>query len=308
MSAANSSTQPQVKDTTTCVDGLALGYRRWTPPGQTPTNPPFLLIHGLASASRIWDLVAPELLKLTGAEAVALDQRGHGRSDKPDSGYSNDRIVADDYAVASELKLAKPLVVGHSWGATIALSYAATHIQEVSGVVLVDGGMGNMRGRPGMEDWEIVSKRLAPPEFVGTPREQFLDFYRRGPLGAIWNDELAEIALNIVELREDDTVAPRLSRANHMQILRALWETDNMALARQVSCPVLMISAQSSPTDDWALSKREGAAQMQAALTLSPKIEFVEMADTIHDIPLQRPALLAQMIVRFGRESGIIAA
>ena len=298
--------QPRLEDGLAEIDGLKLAYRHWTPTDQPATKPPFLLIHGLASAARIWDIVAPELVNLTGAEVVALDQRGHGRSDKPDTGYSNDQIVADDYGLATGLGLVKPFVVGHSWGATIALAYAATHAEAVSGLVLVDGGLGNMREQPGMEDWEPVSKRLAPPEFAGTPREQFLGFYQRGPLGAIWSPELAEIALNIVQLRADDTVAPRLSRANHMQILRALWESDNVALARQISCPVLMISADSNPKDGWAVSKRQGAAQLQAALAASTqKVEFVAMADTIHDIPLQRPALLAQTMVRFGREAGI---
>jgi len=283
-----------------------MSYRHWRrATNSAAQNPPFLLIHGLASASRIWDLVAVELLKSGGSDLIALDQRGHGQSDKPDNGYSNDQIVADDYALANLLKLEKPVVVGHSWGATIALAYAAKHPEAVSGLVLVDGGMGNMRSRPDLNDWEIVAKRLAPPEFAGTPRETFLDFYRRGPLGAIWNETLADIVLNIVQVRTDNTVAPRLSRANHLQILRALWESDNIELARQVSCPMLMISAEADPSDDWAKAKREGAAQMQAAARVA-QVEFVAMPDTIHDIPLQRPAALAQKIVEFGKAVGFL--
>ena len=44
--------------------------------------PPILLLHGLASAARIWDFVAP-LLAEHGYVVTALDQRGHGESEKP---------------------------------------------------------------------------------------------------------------------------------------------------------------------------------------------------------------------------------
>src|SRR5512138_1851024 len=62
-------------------DGVRLHVLRWAggPNGA-------LLIHGLASSARIWDLVAPRLGRL-GIEPVAYDQRGHGRSTKPSSGY-----------------------------------------------------------------------------------------------------------------------------------------------------------------------------------------------------------------------------
>jgi pimeloyl-ACP methyl ester carboxylesterase len=306
---------PQVDGFVEVGSNLKLSYRQWNNPDPTPAgNPPFLLIHGLASARRIWDLVAPELVTQGKVAVVALDQRGHGLSDKPDTGYSTDQVVADDLALATALNLAKPIVVGHSWGATIALAYAASHPEAVSGLVLVDGGMGNMKERL---SWEEAEKNLAPPEFAGTPKDVFLDFYRKGRQAVyfepVWNPQFEDIVLNIVQVREDDTVAPRLIRSNHMQILRSLWETDNLELAKQLKCPVLMVSAESTavPGDErgaeWTRLKREGATQMQTALAGSTKVEFVAMADTIHDIPLQRPVALAKLMLRFFQEAGILS-
>ncbi len=274
---------------------------------------PFFLLHGLASSLRIWDKVAAELIKLTNAPYVeALDQRGHGLSQKPDTGYTTEQIVEDDFdfASASDLLRDRHIIVGHSWGATIALAYAGTYPDKVAGLVLVDGGLGNMKDRPGFEDWERVAKELAPPDYAGTPREVFLDYYRKNPLlNSVWDAQLEDMILNIVELRDDDTVGPRLSRANHMQILRSLWETDNYALAEKVSCPVLMISAETNPSPDfvpenekeatWLKAKRDGAQKLKNALVNSPRAEFVIMSNTIHDIPLQRPAELAKLIFDF---------
>ena len=61
-------------------DGVRLSVREW--PGE---GAGVLLLHGLASTSRIWDLVAPRLSP--GLRPVAYDQRGHGMSGKPSSGY-----------------------------------------------------------------------------------------------------------------------------------------------------------------------------------------------------------------------------
>jgi pimeloyl-ACP methyl ester carboxylesterase len=304
------------QDTVYLPDGLRMNYCDWISESSQPKiNTAIFLLHGLASGLRIWDKVAVELAKFTGPPVVALDQRGHGLSDKPSTGYTTAQITEDDREFVRwfELDYYKPIIVGHSWGATIALSYAATYPDEVAGVILVDGGLGNMRNRPGYDDWEKVAKDLAPPEFAGTPRDTFLDFYRKGSQGQflapVWDAQLEDMILNIVELREDGTVAPRLSRANHMQILHSMWETDNLALAEKVRCPVLMISAEPTPSPDilpqdarqagWLQAKRSGAQQLKAALVHSPKTEFIIMSNTIHDIPLQRPVELARKIVEF---------
>src|SRR5205823_10946826 len=68
--------------------GLRFHYRDWGGRGR-----PLVLLHGLASTARIWDLVAP--LLAARYRVVALNQRGHGESDKPDDGYDFATITGD---------------------------------------------------------------------------------------------------------------------------------------------------------------------------------------------------------------------
>src|SRR5688572_12043080 len=78
-------------------DGLTLRVREWPGDGS-----PVLLAHGLASNSRIWDDVAGRLAERH--HVVALDQRGHGESDRPtDADFGFPRMVADLRAVADAL-------------------------------------------------------------------------------------------------------------------------------------------------------------------------------------------------------------
>src|SRR5262249_8634210 len=55
---------------------------------------PFVLVHGLASNARLWDGVA-EHLHAAGHTVVVIDQRGHGLSDAPESGYDLETAVGD---------------------------------------------------------------------------------------------------------------------------------------------------------------------------------------------------------------------
>ncbi len=70
--------------------------------------------------------------------AVLFDQRGAGRSTPAGSREANTtaHLIADIEAIRTHLGLEKWLVVGGSWGATLALAYAEAHPDRVSGIVL----------------------------------------------------------------------------------------------------------------------------------------------------------------------------
>jgi pimeloyl-ACP methyl ester carboxylesterase len=277
------------------ANGIQLHYRLWSPAEPSPSLPPILLLHGLASATRIWDLVAP-LLAERGYVVTALDQRGHGESEKPSTGYDFATIVADDAAAVQALGIQHPVIVGHSWGAAVALQYAAMYSNRASALVLVDGATNQLSLRTGWSRDQAMQD-LAPPRFAGTPREVFLSRIRSGVLDELWTWQLEDVILHIVQLRDDDTVAPRLDFDNHLQIIGAMWDQPTFDLYRQVMCPITLIVAEQETSDPsreaFLRMRREGIARIQA---LRPDVHIVLMPNTIHDIPLQRPARLAEEI------------
>lgn len=278
------------------ANGLRLHYRRWLPLEEGRELPPIVLLHGLASASHIWNLVAP-LLAEHGYSVTALDQRGHGESDKPASGYDYETIVADDVDAIEALQIVKPALVGHSWGASVALQYAVTYPERVFSLTLVDGATNQLSQRPGWTREQALID-LAPPRFAGTPRETFLSYFKSGPLGQEWSPELEDSVLHIVQVRDDDTVAPRLDFENHLQIIRAMWDQPTFELYARVQCALKLIVAQQQAASEeqrvfFAL-RSAGIERIQSVL---PSVQVVRMPDTIHDIPLQRPRELAQEIM-----------
>jgi pimeloyl-ACP methyl ester carboxylesterase len=72
--------------------------------------------------------------------SIALSLRGRGRSSSPTAGYSFEDHVSDVNAVVTQLRLKRPIIVGHSVGAVIALRAASllVEMQNLGGVVLID--------------------------------------------------------------------------------------------------------------------------------------------------------------------------
>jgi pimeloyl-ACP methyl ester carboxylesterase len=100
---------------------------------------PVVLIHGWMGDSSMWGRDRSGNTKLQGADgfqAIALDCRGHGKSDKPhDPTQYGPEMAADVVRLLDHLKLEKAHLVGYSSGAFIAGKVAATHPERVLSVV-----------------------------------------------------------------------------------------------------------------------------------------------------------------------------
>jgi pimeloyl-ACP methyl ester carboxylesterase len=270
------------------TDGLRLHYRDWGGSGR-----PVVLLHGLASTCHIWDLVAP----LLGDDfaVVALDQRGHGESDRPDRGYDFATVGDDLHGLIGALGLERPVIVGHSWGGDVAMEYAVAHPDVPGGLALVDGGMIEVSNRPGMT-LAKAKEELAPPKFVGTTAEDLIERARSWDNGLSMNPQLEGILLANFDVLEDKTIRARLSRENHMRIIEALWEHRPSLLCPQVQSPVLLMPARRQANDPPAARRFRREEAVATAAELLPRSKTVWLEDSIHDVPLQRPQLVADVI------------
>jgi pimeloyl-[acyl-carrier protein] methyl ester esterase len=102
---------------------------------QFGAGPPVVLVPGGAMTHRVWDHQVGALRHRY--RSLAVDLRGSGASDKPPSGYSVDLFAADLAALVEELRLGRPVVVGHGLGSHVALRLAASQPGLVAGLALV---------------------------------------------------------------------------------------------------------------------------------------------------------------------------
>ncbi|MET0832393.1 MAG: alpha/beta hydrolase [Actinomycetota bacterium] len=271
-------------------DGVRLHVRDWSGSGQA-----VVLLHGLASNARIWDGVASRLAG-AGLRVVALDQRGHGASEQPGSGYDFATLGRDLSAALAALGIERPVLAGHSWGANVALQFAADRPGALAGLALVDGAL------LGVAEWagptlDEARRRLAPPRFA-VPLTDWLAragrFDAGGSGGQPWVRDYLRAGVDV----DDQGVArSRFQFDNHMQVVDALYGQRPPDLYPLVDCPVLLCPAADPAADaTHAQAKRDAAVR---ATGLLPSATLTWFEDTMHDIPLQRPAELAAELARF---------
>jgi pimeloyl-ACP methyl ester carboxylesterase len=230
---------------------------------------PVVLIHGLGLGQRSWGRVAPRLSS-EGLRVVSYDQRGHGGSDAADD-YSPVAFEEDLAAVLEGLQLEKEMLVGHSLGAMTALVYEASH-KSCTGVVCVEGGL--PLELPSA-DWESMEAEMQRP------------LLRL----AVWAMKVTRLGtkLSFDELRR--------VVEEHDEVRKSELE----GVYRCITCPVLMVMvAQADPTPQGEEICAAVCAGVRDLQHTHPRVK-VEWLPCGHNIPLERPAELAELIAGFAR-------
>ena len=137
---------------------------------------------------------------------------------------------------------------------------------------------------------------MAPPIFTGFTAEMMR---ARVIEGARFGPNPSETVINAVlanfRILEDGTIQSNLRRENHLRIIDALWDHKPSQLYPTLRCPVLMLPARQSTPD--AMDRRfRREESMARAASLIPTSKTVWLEDSIHDVPLQRPELVANTI------------
>ncbi len=155
------------------LDGLRLHYQ------QRGQGEDAVLLHAVAGNMSIWlfanlmDELAKEF------RVTAYDMRGHGASDVPDSGYTSADMAEDLHNLHAALKLGPALLVGHSFGAVVAMHTAVLYPDMVRGLILSDPyfpGLAHLEPNlAGMEGWRELRDALVG---AGVELDEEINFTR----------------------------------------------------------------------------------------------------------------------------------
>ncbi|MGD2163278.1 MAG: alpha/beta hydrolase, partial [Anaerolineales bacterium] len=95
-----------------------------------------VFVHGYAGVAETWEYQINHFMQF--ARIIAPDLRGHGQSDAPMTRYTMQELVADLEAISEYLDLPpKFSLIGHSFGGSICLEYAAKHPERIEHLVLI---------------------------------------------------------------------------------------------------------------------------------------------------------------------------
>ena len=270
------------------VRDLRMRYLDWHGDG-----PPILALHGLASSSHWYDIVAPLLRDRY--RIVAPDQRGHGQTTQATDGYGWHSVASDAVGLLDLLGIEKAIVFGHSWGGNVAVATAAHYPERVAALVMIDGGFFSPQMIPGAT-WEAFSQRLSPRDVSGT-RAEFLA-RMQGQLAMCWNDEIERIVQTMV-YEEDGQIYDILRPQNQAQVIRAMWDDPASDAWQRIECPSIIVPA--GPTaeranSDFAVTRRR---MVNLAAENIPNCRVHWIPETVHDIGYHKPRELADAILAF---------
>jgi pimeloyl-ACP methyl ester carboxylesterase len=142
--------------------GLRIHYQ------QIGTGPDLVMVHGITGNLAVWHLnIVPALCDRF--RVLTYDLRGHGYTDAPVSGYTPDDMAADLLGLLDALEIERPAIVGHSYGADVALYFAARYPDRVGEVIAIEAALPALEELRRHDGWVGWSYWAAALEHAGHP-------------------------------------------------------------------------------------------------------------------------------------------
>lgn len=252
---------------------------------------PLIVCHG---GPGLWDMFG-SLAAMLAREirVVRWDQRGCGRSERRGP-YSVARSVADLDAVRTGCGLKRIAVLGHSWGATLALRYTLDHPERVSALIYVSGtGLGwdwhEPFQRAAAARLAVCEPRLAELSAGGEDRELAILQWSAeftGPAAKCHAEEMATPWFGINRECYDDIWA---------ELKRTWHEAPLVAECQELGVPVLIIDGAADLRPRWAVDSLERAL---------PRVTRVILPGVGHVPWLEAPDSVGSLVLDFTRSTG----
>ena len=138
------------------TNGVTLSVAEYPGPAGAGDDETVVLLHGIGSSGASWSPVVAGLAARF--RLLVPDLRGHGASGRPGRGYLLPDYAADLDGLLGAFGLDRPLLLGHSLGGLIALTWARARPDRARAIALEDS---TLRGGPGVipafDDWIALS-------------------------------------------------------------------------------------------------------------------------------------------------------
>ncbi len=255
------------------ANGIRQNYEVMEPHGTGAADdvPTLVCLHGLLidSLASYYFTVA-KALRDAGLRVLMYDLRGHGNTECPPAGYRIDDFTDDLTALLDALNIAGPVyLLGNSFGATLAYSFAERHPERTAGLVSLDS-------EPATRRWSDVMVRV---------------LHRAATkLGSIE----ATLWLTAHYGRDVTRRSKRAKRVLDATTLERELPASRLlddALLSTIRCPVLAVYGAESETGL--------AAQAPLLASLMPRCTTVILPGQAHSVLVEAPATVLDLVLRW---------
>jgi pimeloyl-ACP methyl ester carboxylesterase len=253
------------------VDGMRIAYN------QAGAGPPLVMLHGAPCDSRTWQWMLPDLSR--DHTVVAWDAPGFGESSDIDDNWRAAQFADALAAFIAARSLARPHLVGHSFGTMVALSLFERHPAVPASLVLIGGYAGWAGSLPPEE----VARRLEM--FVGMA--ELGESFEPKSYPGLFSDLIpADRDLALVTMMRENIRPATICAAGHTGA-----ETDLRPMLFSVDVPTLILHGAADSRSPLA-----NAEALHAAISTS---ELVVLPNLGHACVVEDPNACAAEIRRF---------
>lgn len=270
------------------ANGIQLHYQ------QAGEGPDIVMVHGITGNLAIWHLEIVPALQ-SGYRITTYDLRGHGYSEVPPTGYTTADHATDLKHLLDTLGIERAHVLGHSFGADIALHFTVLFPERVDRLILVEPAIAALlplRQREDWIGWKYWRDKLALGG-VTVPPEKWYD-----------NEYLVRASVDLPMLfgfrkGRARRAGPLVRLMNTTTAAKDYCELAGMTLEKidQVRHRTLVLYGEESVFVDTYEYLRQHLVNSTCFL----------LPDSEHFGPIERPELLLQHVRKFLRDSETIA-
>ena len=233
---------------------------------------PLILLHGLTANGICWTALARDLEREY--DVIMPDARGHGESSVPDDGYRYEDHANDVIGLIKALRLASPVLIGHSMGGMIATVVAGRHPKLLRGLILADPSFLSPEVQREVRDSDVVDQhrrilKMSLDEIVADARN-------RHPQRSSELLELLAQARLQTSMSAFDVLAPPYP--------------DYMQLVRSIDVPTLLVIGENGVVSS------DVAAELQR---VNPNFHVEKISKTGHGLHYDQPKHFAAIVKSF---------
>lgn len=203
----------------------------------------WIFVHGLMGFGQNWRRIISGLEQTE--RCFAFDQRGHGRSFKPASGYSPEDYANDLKQIVDELGWDQFVLVGHSMGGRNVLNFASRFPERLSHLVIEDIGP---EASPGAHEYYEYLLNLVPSPFVS--RAQAKRYFSEDFVKTAKTRESVQVMSQYfyanMEEKPDGTVDWRFSKQGIIDSVKEGRADDRWGEIRGLRVPTLLVRGERS--------------------------------------------------------------
>ncbi|MFT9816857.1 alpha/beta fold hydrolase [Lysinibacillus sp. NPDC056185] len=251
-------------------------------------NPTLIFLHGLGSTGQAFGELAKHLSEY---HIVTFDLPGHGyaKALEEEKAYFPSNLIENiEETINQQLGYTSHYLIGHSFGADLALHYAAKYPKRIKGIILLDGGYLSPKDL-GMS---LETELQAIEKFCDEVRFPSWDVFFESEKEELsrWSVELEEASKAQVK-EQDGEIRLTISTFTGQSIIKGIYAEPVTDIIAQVHCPALLIRA-TKPTEINSTRKKS----IQILQTRVKNLAIEPITDAGHDIFREAPKDVAKKI------------